>query len=336
MKFNLKVLVLTVFSSMSINAYANFAVNENNQKFRHVLELGRAYNTDKKEKQQIAIPSNQVKNIVEVSREAGACPQHYPAGYPVFAGIDAEKQKRRAFYTCQMNYAVMLDPQTKTPLWVSERLVGAQQASTQIERLDAFTHHPEIPRQAQATLNDYRNSKLDRGHMAPAADMLTSDSMAESFYLTNMVPQVGANMNRTIWADLEMMARKWSESRQDVQVVTGPIFEGNVAKIGNSQVWVPTALYKVVLDLRTLESIAFIIPNRQIVTRKTKSLNQGNPQVPQTEPQYAINCGGNCTLDNFIVPLGNVEKITGLYFFPQISNPNRQVTYRQSRMWHAR
>lgn len=143
-------------------------------------------------------------------------------------------------------------------------------------------------------------------------------------------------MNRTIWADLEAMARKWSEARQDVQVVTGPIYEGNVAKMGNSQVWVPTSLYKVVLDLRTLESIAFIIPNQQIVTRKTKNLDSGNPQIPQTQAAYAVNCGGQCQLDHFIVPLRTVEQKTGLFFFPQINNPQRATTYNQSRMWHAR
>lgn len=271
------------------------------------------------------------------SRAPGACPQHYPAGYPVPVGVEADKQNRRAFYTCESNYAVMLDPQTKTPLWVSERLIGSQQASTFVEREDNFMPHPALPRQVQASLTDYRGSKLDRGHMAPAADMLTPQAMAESFYLTNMVPQVGPNMNRGIWADLEAMVRKWSEARQDVQVVTGPIFEGNVATMGNNKVWVPTSLYKVVLDLRTMESIAFIIPNHQIVTRKVKKLDAGNAQIPQTLPEYAVNCGRVCQLDDFIVPLNAVEKKTGLFFFPAVSNPTRSnVTNQQSRMWHAR
>lgn len=368
MKIKNSIFALAVLTVFSTTASAEWL--ENLQKTRQALDIGRAIIGNNQQQQQqipahipvvdsqnlpqplqvvpVNNPYQQVQQPIyqnqqpvqqasaEVSREPGACPQHYPAGYPMLVGVEAEKQKRRAFYTCQSNYAVMLDPQTKTPLWVSERLVGAQQAGTKVERVDGFTPHPSLPKQVQASLADYRSSKLDRGHMAPAADMLTTQAMAESFYMSNMVPQVGPNMNRTIWADLEAMARKWSEARQDVQVVTGPIFEGNVAKMGNGQVWVPTSLYKVVLDLRTLESIAFIIPNQQIVTRKTKNLDSGNPQIPQTQAAYAVNCGGQCQLDHFIVPLRTVEQKTGLFFFPQINNPQRATTYNQSRMWHAR
>lgn len=54
--------------------------------------------------------------------------------------------------------------------------------------------------------------------MAPAADMRVQDgkgldgtqSMSESFYLTNMVPQVGMNNNRGIWSDLEGQVRGWA------------------------------------------------------------------------------------------------------------------------------
>ena len=372
MKFKNSLFTLALIAVVSLPVQAEWL--ENIQKTRQALDIGRSIIGANQQQQQIpanvpvvdsqhlpqplrvvsvngvALPDQNQQNLsnqqyfqpqqklsgVEVSREPGACPQHYPAGYPMLVGVESEKQKRRAFYTCQDNYAVMLDAQTKTPLWVSERLVGSQQVGTKVERVDGFTPHPGLPRQVQASLTDYRSSKLDRGHMAPAADMLTTQAMAESFYMSNMVPQVGPNMNRTIWADLEAMARKWSEARQDIQVVTGPIFDGNVAKMGNSQVWVPTSLYKVVLDLRTMESIAFIIPNHQIVTRKTKNLDAGNPQIPQTQAAYAVNCGGQCQLDNFIVPLQTVEQKTGIFFFPQIANPQRAITYKQSRMWHAR
>lgn len=55
-----------------------------------------------------------------------------------------------------------------------------------------------IPKDYQSRLTDYINSKFDRGHMVPAADIRlvekSSDSdvqklMDETFYLTNISPQ---------------------------------------------------------------------------------------------------------------------------------------------------
>lgn len=359
MSFKKGFIALSFLAISSMPAHAS-EFFENIQKTQKAIEIGRSLLGNQQQQQQNSnapvvdshnlpqplrvITQNQQygatpqqQGSLGVGRTAGACPQHYPAGFPMPVGVEADKQNRRAYFTCESNYATMLDPQTKTPLWVSERLVGAQQENTFVKRVDNFTPHPSLPRQVQATLNDYRGSKLDRGHMAPAANMLTDNAMAESFYMTNMIPQVGPNMNRGVWAELEEMARKWSVARQDVQVVTGPIFEGNVATMGKSNVWVPTSVYKVVLDLKTFESIAFVIPNQQIVTRKTKTLDKGNPNIPQTQEAYAVNCGGRCQLSNFIVPLKTVEQKTGLFFFPSVGNPSRNsVMYKQSRMWHAR
>jgi endonuclease G len=59
--------------------------------------------------------------------------------------------------------------------------------------------------------------------MAPSADMAWDEqAMSESFYLSNMVPQVGIGMNRGIWKDLEEKVRKWTLDRKSVYVFTGP------------------------------------------------------------------------------------------------------------------
>lgn len=270
------------------------------------------------------------------TKKPNLCPQHYPLGAPIVVSGEKEKIARRSFYLCEQNYAVQFDPATKNPMWVAEKLVGTEQANTFVERADNFQPHPLIPKPAQAALSDYRGSKFDRGHMAPAADMVDDYSMNQSFFLTNMVPQVGPNMNRGIWADLEAMARKWSEARGEVLVVSGPIFGQGYRVMGKSSVAVPTHLYKIVLDPRTSESIAFIMPNVQIVTRKTKTLDEGNPEFPQTMPQSAVNCGRACIIDNFIVPLTSVEQATGLQFFPSMNPQQKQQASQKGRMWSVR
>jgi endonuclease G len=84
--------------------------------------------------------------------------------------------------------------------------------------------------------------------MAPAADMSTDESMAQSFSLANMVPQAPIN-NRNAWAKLEKDTRKYiKRASGDVYVITGPVFEPKSKTIGANHVWVPKYLYKLVYD----------------------------------------------------------------------------------------
>lgn len=240
---------------------------------------------------------------------------------------------RRSFFLCHTGYAVQFDPLSKNPLWVAEKLTKEEQIKKTGARTDDFRANPTIPSQAQATLNDYRGSGFDRGHMAPAADMkYGDDSISESFFLTNMVPQVGPNMNRGIWADLENQVRQSTIKNGTTYVITGPLFLDNnnqniliqnrdatkeTYKIGKSQVFVPTHLYKLIYNPATEDIKAYILPNFQIVTRKTKNVDKGNPNYPQTTAELAVNCGSYCTLDNFLFTKEQLEQLTGFVFFPK-------------------
>jgi endonuclease G len=88
-------------------------------------------------------------------------------------------------------------------------------------------------------------------HMAPAGDMPTAKAMAQSFSLANMVPQAPEH-NRGTWAkSVEMATRKYvARADGDVYVITGPVFEPNIAdspSIGTGHVHVPKYL-KLVYD----------------------------------------------------------------------------------------
>ncbi|MEJ2435323.1 MAG: DNA/RNA non-specific endonuclease [Pseudolabrys sp.] len=78
------------------------------------------------------------------------------------------------------------------------------------------------PRRAadkRAVDDDYRNSKSDRGHQAPSDDFKhRREWMVESFFLSNVVPQVGIAFNRGIWKNLEDHVR----DRGELYAITGP------------------------------------------------------------------------------------------------------------------
>lgn len=46
----------------------------------------------------------------------------------------------------------------------------------------------------------------------------------QTFYLTNIAPQVGVGFNRNAWNKLEKYVRKMTEVYTDVYVCTGPLY----------------------------------------------------------------------------------------------------------------
>jgi endonuclease G, mitochondrial len=194
---------------------------------------------------------------------------------------------------CRKGYLLSHDPARKTPVWVAEHLTR-EKAKRNVQRSDDFRPDSDLEPGKRAELSDYRGSGYDRGHMAPAADMSWDEkAMSESFYLSNMVPQVGAGMNRGIWMELEKKVRSWVLERGELYVYSGPIYAGSDTEtIGNNHVAVPGFLFKIVLDPRQKEAIAVIMPNRKLRTED---------------------------LPNYLVSVRDVEKKTGLHFFSTLS-----------------
>ncbi len=181
--------------------------------------------------------------------------------------------------------------------WVAYQLT---QSETQgfIERTDNFRVDPMV-KTGSATSADYQGSGYDRGHLAPAGDMgWSSLAMSESFYYSNMSPQVPA-FNRGIWKRLEEQVRFWAVDNDTVYVVTGPVLSGDLPKIGPSQVSVPRYYYKVLLDYSEpkVKGIGFVMPNM----------------------------GLKLPLQNYAVSIDSVERLTGINFFPKLVDNQEEI-----------
>ncbi|GFZ49525.1 Nuclease [Saitozyma sp. JCM 24511] len=88
-----------------------------------------------------------------------------------------------------------------------------------------FMEDEGIPEMFRAKLQDYFRSGYDRGHMVPAADAkISQQAMDETFYLTNIAPQVGDGFNRHYWAYLEDFCRRLTSNFEDVYVFTVPLY----------------------------------------------------------------------------------------------------------------
>ena len=172
--------------------------------------------------------------------------------------------------------------------FVIYKLTAREALTKEAKRTNRFRSDPEIPT-GSATTADYRRSGYDRGHLAPAADMAFSvQTMADSFFMSNMSPQKPA-FNRGIWKRLEEQVRQIAMREKAIYVVTGPILpKKKTVTIGANQVTVPTHYYKVIFDLTPpRKMIGFILPNE----------------------------GSDRPLEDFAVTVDVVEKATGLDFF---------------------
>lgn len=140
-------------------------------------------------------------------------------------------------------------------LWVAYPLC-AWNIGSAVSRTDAWGLDPLLPRDRQAALSHgYRSGNAGwhaRGHQIPSADRLTSyDSNAQTFYSTNMTPQLNDNFNSTIWANLEGKVRTWAKKCDTLYVVTGCVVDGSTYYCldnDNKKVTVPTAYFKACLS----------------------------------------------------------------------------------------
>jgi endonuclease G len=188
------------------------------------------------------------------------CADKFPETQPIPLSSVPAKMKPMAL--CSDNFAVLYSQTSKTPLVVVERLNSEllQDAKGE-ERTNAFYPDPRIPKGARAELSDYRGSNLDRGHQSPAADAPDQKAMAQSFALSNMIPQ-DANNNRKIWSKVEKDVRKFAQRADgNVFVFTGPLFDAGFQTIGDNKVWVPTRLFKLVYDEKSQRAWAYVLIN---------------------------------------------------------------------------
>ena len=189
----------------------------------------------------------------------GSCPQFFPGKPPLVS----EESRLAVRELCFDAFAVLYSGVSKTPVFAVERLTRDQLADARDERRTGrFFADARLRSKERATLDDYRGSGFDRGHMAPAADMQTAQAMAQSFSLANMVPQSPEN-NRGAWAkSVEKATRKYVQrTGGPVYVFTGPVFPIEPQTIGPGHVWVPQYLYKLVYDSKANRAWAHWIEN---------------------------------------------------------------------------
>ena len=211
--------------------------------------------------------------------------------------LEIPKPRLNELILTHKGYTLSYDKTFKQAVWVAYELT-ADETNAVVERKDKFVPDPLL-KSGSSSNDDYKKSGYDRGHLAAAADMCYSlKTMQESFYLSNMSPQV-PGFNRGIWSRLEDQVRQWAIDEKAVYIVTGGILTNGLPTIGENKVAVPQYFYKVILDYTEpdIKAIGFIIPNKS-----------------SQEP-----------LQHYAVTIDSVEKVTNIDFFYQLPDDQEKV-----------
>lgn len=195
-------------------------------------------------------------------------------------------------YLHHIGYGFVYDETHEQAKWIAYCLTKTE-AMGVLERSDNFKEDPLV-NSGTASDIDYAKSGYDRGHLAPAADMRWSkQSMEESFYYSNMSPQL-PSFNRGIWKKLEEEVRDWAVILDSVLIVTGPVLSADLPSIGVNKVSVPKYYYKAIVDFQGSQAkgIAFLLPNE----------------------------GSKQPLMDFAISINELEKLTKIDFFYQLDD----------------
>ncbi|XP_045505656.1 endonuclease G, mitochondrial [Colias croceus] len=206
------------------------------------------------------------------------------------------------------DFVLSYDRRTRVPHWVFEHITKDHVSKNDaVDRSKCdFKPDESIHPFFRSQNSDYKGSGFDRGHMAAAGNhRLAQRHVDQTFFLTNMAPQVGQGFNRDSWNRLEKHVRKLTKVYDNVYCCTGPLYlprreaDGKsyvkYQVIGANTVAVPTHFYKVVVCEApdgSLHMESYVMPNQKL-----------SDETP---------------VSSYMVPPETIEKAAGLLFFDKI------------------
>lgn len=178
------------------------------------------------------------------------------------------------------------------PTWVGYTLTAEHAQQYTGQELDGkYVEDPNIIT-GSTTRKDYKKSGFVIAQFAPSENFLYSEkALAETYYMSNTAGQKLA-FHKYQWKNLEKLIREWAKQAGLVYVVTGPILgKPPFTHIGKNSVVVPDRFYKLVIDIDGGKGIGFVFRNGI----------SSNP------------------IKNFAVSIDEIEELTGIDFFPELS-----------------
>jgi endonuclease G len=243
----------------------------------------------------IIVPSHASAQDQVAPLPVASCASQIPFGMPNDSHL-------HVVTICRHAYILQSDTVAKIPVWVAYTLTPEHTVGC-VKRSNAFATDQSLPDDQAAKKKDYTKSGYDIGHQANDADMDWDPVVErESFILTNMAPQT-PQLNRGNWKVLETTVRAWAHSGRTLTLYVGPIWNANDPTIGPDKVVVAHSYYKIIVDDKTKQTLAFVMDN--LATDQGDDLAPFQTTVAQIENLTGVtfNVPDSKTVKNGIWPV---------------------------------
>ena len=211
--------------------------------------------------------------LIGVTQAASRCPEHYPGGVPPV--VTYGSFQRGFVELCAPNggFATGYSKEFRFPMFSVERLTAEHVAAHDGRaRVNSFRPDDRLRRNERAELEDFKKPswqvidgrrvlvKFDRGHLAPDADSWDDATEADTYVLSNMIPQAARN-NRGLHAHIESEVRHFAKKVGLVYVFTGGLFTKRPIQFMNDRIPVPDFIFKLVYLPSRNEAAAYLESN---------------------------------------------------------------------------
>ncbi|MCR4582047.1 MAG: DNA/RNA non-specific endonuclease [Prevotella sp.] len=191
----------------------------------------------------------------------------------------------------------MCDNIVKTPSGYAVNRYSGDRTGNIITPESAYPNDAFLAADYHFTADPYWGTGYDHGHICPSADRLAStQSNYQTFFLTNMQPQVNA-FNAGIWSQMEQKVRNWSNAKDTLYVCKGGTIDNadNIIKYlgsGKNKIPVPKYFFMALLCKNSMgyKALGFWIKHDGTIDKNT-------------------------SLANYVVNIRELEALTDIDFF---------------------
>jgi endonuclease G len=179
--------------------------------------------------------------------------------------------------------------------WAAYQLTTEQAKATGTFK-EKYSEDPKVTT-GSASTKDYKDAGFIIGLLVPPEDMFPSQqAVEETFLMSNTVPQKPA-FNKYVWKANEKLIREWAKEGNTLFIVAGPVLaDAPFGTFGPNKISIVNRYYKAVLDVNGERAIGFVFRN---------NASSGTPK-------------------SFAISVDELEKITGIDFFPSLPDELEQ------------
>ncbi len=175
---------------------------------------------------------------------------------------------------------------------------------------DPFQEDPLIPEEYRTTLADHTRNGYDRGHMLGSADRLNSmECNGQTFYLSNIHPQLNGFNASGIWYNLEVRLRNQYDTdsfRDTLYVVKGGVIDSNTTYVtgGGNPLICPSHFF-----------MALLCKNSDSTQGGYKAIAFWMEHVANSDTNFA----------DYAISIDELEEKTGIDFFCNLPDDIEKV-----------